>query len=147
MIQGGDPNSKNAKPRQRLGSGGPGYTIPAEITKEHAHVKGALSAARQGDNVNPKKNSSGSQFYIVHGQKANEDVLANNEIRKGIKYSDKVKEQYINNGGTPFLDQEYTVFGIVEKGMEIIDIIAKSKTNSSDRPVEDGKILKVRVIN
>jgi len=65
MVQGGDPDSKNAKPGARLGSGGPGYTIPAEITEEFAHVKGALSAARQGDNVNPKKKSSGSQFYIV----------------------------------------------------------------------------------
>lgn len=146
MIQGGDPNSKNAKPNQRLGSGGPGYTIPAEFTQEYAHVKGALSAARQGDNVNPKKKSSGSQFYIVHGKKANEDILKNLEASKGIKYSDEIKYQYLNNGGTPFLDQEYTVFGIVEKGMDIVDVIAATATDSSDRPKEDVKILKVRVI-
>lgn len=146
MIQGGDPNSKNAKPGQRLGSGGPGYTIPEEITEQYAHVKGSLSAARQGDQVNPKKNSSGSQFYIVHGQKANEDVLSNMEARKGITYSDEIKEKYINQGGTPFLDQEYTVFGIVEKGFDIIDKIAATNTDSSDRPTEDVKILKVRVI-
>ena len=146
MVQGGDPNSKNAKPGARLGSGGPGYTVPAEITEEFAHVKGALSAARQGDNVNPKKKSSGSQFYIVHGQKANEDVLSSMEKRKGITYSDEIKEKYINEGGTPFLDQEYTVFGMVEKGMEVIDAIAGVETNPGDRPKEDVKIIKVRVI-
>ncbi len=146
MIQGGDPNSKNAKPGQRLGSGGPGYTVPAEFSKEYAHVKGALSAARQPDHVNPKKNSSGSQFYIVHGQKASEDVLSTMEARHGMKYTDEIKSQYINSGGTPFLDQEYTVYGIVEKGMDIIDLIAGTKTDSSDRPKKDVKILKVRVI-
>lgn len=146
MIQGGDPNSKNAKPGQRLGTGGPGYTIPAEFTEEYAHVKGALSAARQGDQVNPKRNSSGSQFYIVHGQKANADVLNNMEARKGIKYSDDIRATYMNQGGTPFLDQDYTVFGIVEKGLDIIDKIAATGTDSSDRPKEDIKIVKVRVI-
>lgn len=146
MIQGGDPNSKNAKPGQRLGTGGPGYTIPAEFSPEYAHVKGALSAARQGDNVNPQKNSSGSQFYIVDGQKATEEVLSTIEAQKGIKYSDEVKTQYMTNGGTPFLDQEYTVFGIVEKGMEIIDIIAGTDTDGNNRPKTDVKILKLRVI-
>jgi len=146
MIQGGDPNSKDARSGQRLGSGGPGYTIPAEFKSEYAHVKGALSAARQGDNVNPKRNSSGSQFYIVHGQKASEDVLSNMEAKKGIKYSDEIKSQYMNIGGTPFLDQDYTVFGIVEKGMDIVDIIAGTSTDATDRPKEDVKILKVRVI-
>lgn len=146
MIQGGDPNSKNAKASQRLGSGGPGYTVPAEFTPKYAHVKGALSAARQGDQVNPKKNSSGSQFYIVQGQKASKDVLANIEARKGIKYSDEIKTQYLENGGTPFLDQEYTVFGIVEKGLDVIDKIAATETDGSDRPRKDVKILKVRVI-
>jgi len=146
MIQGGDPNSKNAKSGQRLGSGGPGYTIPAEISKEYAHIKGALSAARQGDQVNPKKNSSGSQFYVVHGQKATEEALAKMETMKGVKYSDEIKSQYMTQGGTPFLDQEYTVFGIVEKGMEIIDAIAGSSTGVGDRPKKDIKILKVRVI-
>lgn len=146
MIQGGDPNSKNAKPGQRLGSGGPGYTIPAEFKSEYAHVKGALSAARQGDQVNPKRNSSGSQFYIVHGQKASKDVLANIETRKGITYSEEIKSQYMTIGGTPFLDQDYTVFGIVEKGLDIVDVIASTDTDSTDRPKKDVKILKVRVI-
>jgi len=146
MIQGGDPTSKNAKPGQRLGTGGPGYTVPAEFTAEHAHVKGAISAARQPDQVNPKKNSSGSQFYIVHGQKATEEVLANIEARKGIKYSDEIKSKYMEMGGTPFLDQEYTVYGIVEKGLDIIDTIANTETDNSDRPRKDVKILSVRVI-
>lgn len=146
MIQGGDPNSKNAKPGQRLGTGGPGYTVPAEFTAEYAHVKGALSAARQGDASNPKRASSGSQFYVVHGQKASEDVLANMESRKGIKYSDEIKKAYMENGGTPFLDQDYTVFGIVEKGIEIIDTIARVETDKADRPREDVKIISVRVI-
>ncbi len=146
MIQGGDPNSKNAKPGQRLGSGGPGYTVPAEFTQEYAHIKGALAAARQPDTVNPKKNSSGSQFYIVHGQKASEQVLSNMEARLGVKYSEEVKSKYMAEGGTPFLDQEYTVYGIVEKGMDIIDTIAGTNTDGSDRPKEDVKILKVRVI-
>jgi peptidyl-prolyl cis-trans isomerase B (cyclophilin B) len=146
MIQGGDPISKNANKSTRLGSGGPGYTIPAEITDKYAHVKGALSAARLGDNVNPKKNSSGSQFYIVHGRNTSESDLTSNEARKDFQYPEDVKEQYMTNGGTPFLDQEYTVFGIVEKGLDIIDKIAETKVGPNDRPLEDVKILKVRVI-
>jgi len=146
MIQGGDPNSKNAKPGARLGSGGPGYTVPAEFTEEYAHVKGALAAARTGGPSNPKKASSGSQFYIVHGQKATEDVIESMETRKGIKYTEEAKAAYINNGGTPFLDQDYTVFGIVEKGLDIVDKIAGVETDGSDRPKKDVKITKVRVI-
>ncbi len=146
MVQGGDPNSKNAKPGSRLGSGGPGYTVPAEFSEEYAHVKGALAAARTGGPSNPKKASSGSQFYIVHGQKATEDVIESMETRKGIKYTDEAKAAYLNNGGTPFLDQDYTVFGIVEKGLDIVDIIAGVKTDGSDRPEKDVKIIKVRVI-
>lgn len=146
MIQGGDPNSKNAKPGTRLGSGGPGYTVPAEFTEEYAHVKGALAAARTGGPSNPKKASSGSQFYIVHGQKATEEVIESMEKRKGVTYTDEAKAAYINNGGTPFLDQDYTVFGIVEKGLDIVDKIAEVETDGSDRPKSDVKITKVRVI-
>tara|TARA_R110000737_G_scaffold311093_1_gene320001 strand:+ start:2828 stop:3712 length:885 start_codon:yes stop_codon:yes gene_type:complete len=146
MVQGGDPNSKNAKPGTRLGSGGPGYTVPAEFTEEYAHVKGALAAARTGGPSNPKKASSGSQFYIVHGQKATADVLESMETRKGVKYTDETKEAYINQGGTPFLDQDYTVFGIVEKGLDIVDKIAEVETDGSDRPKKDVIIIKVRVV-
>lgn len=146
MIQGGDPNSKNAKKGQRLGTGGPGYTVPQEFSQEYVHIKGALAAARQPDSVNPKKNSSGSQFYIVDGKTYTEESLAANEAKLGIKYSEEMKTQYITNGGTPFLDMEYTVFGLVEKGIEVIDAIAKSRTDAANRPNEDVKILKARVI-
>lgn len=147
MIQGGDPNSKNASAGQRLGTGGPGYTVPAEFSDEYAHVKGALAAARTGGPSNPKKASSGSQFYIVHGQKSTEDVLENMETRKDMKYTDETKKRYLEQGGTPFLDQDYTVYGIVEKGLDIVDKIAQVATDPSDRPTEDVKIIKVRVIN
>ena len=146
MIQGGDPNSKNAKAGQRLGTGGPGYTIPAEFNADYAHVRGALAAARQGDAVNPKKESSGSQFYIVHGKEVSDNVLKNMEARKGFSYTEETKELYKTVGGTPFLDQEYTVFGMIEKGQDVIDKIAKVQTDRSDRPTEDVKILNVRVI-
>jgi len=146
MIQGGDPNSKNARSGQRLGTGGPGYTIPQEFSEKYPHVKGALAAARQPDSVNPKKHSSGSQFYIVQGRKVSPEVLKNTEASKGINYSDEAKELYQTRGGTHFLDMEYTVFGMIEKGMEVIDSIAAVKTDQANRPVEDVKILKVRVI-
>ncbi len=146
MVQGGDPNSKDARAGARLGSGGPGYTVPAEFTDEYAHVKGALAAARTGGASNPQKASSGSQFYIVHGQKATADVLESMETRKGVIYTDETKDAYINQGGTPFLDQDYTVFGIVEKGLDIVDKIAGVETGESDRPQKDVKIIKVRVV-
>ncbi|MEE9438017.1 MAG: peptidylprolyl isomerase [Saprospiraceae bacterium] len=146
MIQGGDPDSKNAKPNQRLGSGGPGYKIDEEISAENVHVKGALAAARQGDGANPKKKSSGSQFYIVHGREVSDDSIDDLESRKGIKYSPEARASLIKYGGTPFLDMEYTVFGIIEKGLDIVDAIAAVQTHPGDRPKEDVKILKVRVV-
>lgn len=146
MIQGGDPDSKNATPGSRLGSGGPDYTIPSEISAGNFHVKGALSAARQGDFVNPQKNSSGSQFYIVQGQVTPENQLRNAERSKRIQYSEEDIKKYTTIGGTPQLDNEYTVFGVVITGLDIIDKVAASQTDGSDRPVQDVKILKVRVI-
>ncbi len=107
MIQGGDPNSKDSIP-QNDGLGGPEYTVPAEFTPTLKHVKGALSAARMGDQINPLKASSGSQFYIVH-----------------------------NVNGTPFLDGGYTVFGQVIKGLEVIDKIAVQDKDRSDRPIKN----------
>lgn len=145
MIQGGDPTSKNAKPEQPLGTGGPGYTIPAEFVDSLVHVKGALSAARQGDQVNPEKRSSGSQFYIVQGKPLSKDELEMIEARKGIRYSPDQRETYTTIGGTPFLDREYTVFGRVIDGLEVIDKIAAVATDSRDRPAADVK-MKVRVI-
>lgn len=135
MIQGGDPQSRNAHPGKRLGSGGPGYTIPHEIGSPH--FKGTLAAARQGNAANPKKNSSGSQFYIVQGQPMSDTELTSFEQQKGFKYNEVQRNKYIELGGTPMLDGEYTVFGEVVEGMEVIDKIASVQTDHSDRPVED----------
>jgi len=137
MIQGGDPNSRGADPSARLGTGGPGYQVDAEITPEFAHVKGALAAARIGGPANPQKKSSGSQFYIVQGGPVEDQQLAQMEARLGIRYSDDLKSSYLEQGGTPFLDQDYTVFGQVIEGLDIIDQIAEVRTAPGDRPVED----------
>ncbi len=145
MIQGGDPNSRNARPGDPLGMGGPGYTIPAEFVDSLAHIKGALAAARQGDQVNPQKRSSGSQFYIVQGQTVTRAMLDQMEARKGFRYSQALRDAYAELGGTPFLDQDYTVFGRVIKGLEVLDAIAQVATDGRDRPEEDV-VMKVRVI-
>jgi cyclophilin family peptidyl-prolyl cis-trans isomerase len=150
MIQGGDPNSRGAQPGQQLGMGGPGYTVPAEFNKEFIHKKGALSAARQGDMVNPERRSSGSQFYVVQGQKLNDAQLAQTEAyinRKtpGFKYTDVQKEIYRTLGGTAQLDMDYTVFGEVIEGINIIDSIAAQPTAPGDRPLKDV-IMKMEVI-
>lgn len=189
MIQGGDPESKNAAPGQPLGSGGPGYTIPAEFVTTLFHEKGALSAARQGDQVNPERASSGSQFYVVQGtvtpraqlegtdqgkiiaafrdcmQNQPESDLAkeyqavmtenpgdNTAIQEKVestldrlteltgatfKMAEDRIEKYSTVGGTPFLDDQYTVFGKVISGLDIIDNIAMVQTAPGDRPVED----------
>ena len=146
MAQGGDPNSKNAKPNANLGSGGPGYTIPAEINEKLVHYSGALAAARQGDQVNPDKKSSGSQFYLVHGGPVSEQTLNRQERETGIIYSDEIREKYYEVGGTPFLDFNYTVFGQVIEGLDIVDAIATSKTRPGDRPEEDIIIYDVVLI-
>lgn len=147
MIQGGDPDSRNAAANQRLGMGGPGYTVEAEIRDEFVHLKGALSAARQGDQVNPEKRSSGSQFYIVQGAPTQPQMLMGLENRMNMKrdssnlfrYSEEMVEAYQNTGGTPHLDGEYTVFAQVVEGLEIIDSIAAVPTARGDRPLEDVK--------
>jgi cyclophilin family peptidyl-prolyl cis-trans isomerase len=145
MIQGGDPNSKDAPAGQALGMGGPGYTVPAEMRDSLVHVKGALSAARMGDAGNPLKASSGSQFYVVQGKVLDANMLARIEASKGIHYTPEQKEQYMTIGGTPFLDREYTVFGRVIKGLEVIDKIAEQQKDPRDRPLKDVK-MKIRVI-
>ena len=156
MVQGGDPQSKGADANARLGSGGPGYTVEAEIRPDLLHVKGALSAARQGDNVNPERRSSGSQFYLVQGRQFSENELSGiegriaafaNEYGNGLAnvengqfvYSDESRELYKTVGGTPFLDMQYTVFGYVIEGLDIIDSIAAEPTDRrrGDRPLED----------
>jgi peptidylprolyl isomerase len=201
MIQGGDPFSKNAKSGQRLGLGGPGYTIPAEIRPNHFHKRGALAAARESDDVNPKRRSSGSQFYIVQGRKytlkelnklerrltaihrndlimkfltekgnqAYRDTLKSlakakntdgiikfrNRVyklalkkyhKKPFHFTEEQKRIYTTIGGAPHLDGQYTVFGEVIKGMDIVDKIANVKTDINDRPLKDIRIIKMEVI-
>lgn len=131
MIQGGS----NANGQQD-----PGYTVPAEFLPKYIHKKGALSAARMGDQVNPKKASSGSQFYIVQGQVYNEAMLDQMEARTGVKYTPEQREAYATLGGTPHLDGAYTVFGQVADGFDVIDKIAAVKTGPGDKPVEDVKM-------
>lgn len=196
MIQGGDPNSKEAVPGAQYGTGGPDYTIEAEIKPELIHKRGALAAARQGDEVNPERRSSGSQFYIVWGQVYNQgqigqlakqmDMQAQQAIfnqlvaehrseimqlrrdrnqeglmelqndlqaqtyakfqsmpNKGL--TDAQKEAYTTVGGTPHLDGQYTVFGEVIEGLDVVEKIQSTKTQRGDRPCEDIKILKTEV--
>ena len=142
MIQGGDPDSRGARSGQALGMGGPGYTVPAEISAGHIHLKGALAAART---QNPEKRSSGSQFYIVQGNPLTTAQLDQIEARNGIRYSTPQRDAYLEAGGTPFLDGEYTVFGRVIEGLDVIDRITEQQTDPRDRPVQDIK-MKIRVI-
>ncbi len=127
MIQGG---------HNQDGSVDPGYTIPAEFRANHIHKKGALAAARLGDQVNPKKASSGCQFYIVQGQVLTDAHIQMYQQRMGLTFTQEQIEAYTTVGGTPHLDGEYTVFGEVVEGLEIIDKIAKVKTGYMDVPVE-----------
>lgn len=135
MIQGGDPSSKGSPAGAPLGNGGPGYTIPAEIGLHH--FRGALSAARLGDRANPKKESSGSQFFIVTGIDVTDQMLEGMERSKGIKYSDAQKQLYKEVGGRPDLDAGYTVYGEVTEGMDVVDKISQMPANGSNRPNED----------
>lgn len=142
MAQGGDPNSKGAALTQHLGTGGPGYTIPAEFNKNFIHKKGALCAARQGDQVNPEKRSSGSQFYLVQGSVLNDMQLGQMETyvgqkMLGFKYTEEQKNIYKTIGGTAQLDMDYTVFGEIVSGLEILDVILAQPTQPGDRPLEN----------
>ncbi len=136
MIQGGGQEGK---------MNDPGYTIPAEFVPAHFHKKGALAAARKGDQVNPKKASSGSQFYIVHGMVMQPAQIDMFEKQTGKKVSAERRKVYSTIGGTPHLDDDYTVFGEVTKGLEVIDKIAAVQTAAGDRPVKDVK-MKITVV-
>jgi len=151
MIQGGDPNSKRAEAGKPLGDGSPGYTVPAEFRKTLFHKKGALAAARMGDNVNPTKASSGSQFYIAQGKVFTDAGLDSVETFRlnGRKIPAEQREVYKTIGGTPHLDQGYTVYGEVIKGLDVLDKIAAVQTSRGqdrDRPLEDVRIIKAKLI-
>jgi cyclophilin family peptidyl-prolyl cis-trans isomerase len=140
MIQGGDPGSKDAPSGERLGSGGPGYTVPAEFVDTLVHVKGAIAAARMPDSVNPEKASSGSQFYIVQGSTVDDRALDRLESRRNFTYGAEQRAEYLRNGGYPPLDGDYTVFGKVISGFDVIDKIANVAKDNRDRPIEDVKM-------
>ena len=151
MIQAGDPDSKNAPPGKPLGNGGPSYTVPAEFRTTLFHKKGAIAAARQGDNVNPEKASSGSQFYIVLGKTFSDAGLDSLEIFRlnGKKIPSNQREAYKTVGGTPHLDQGYTVFGEVIMGLGTVDKIAAVATSRAvdrDRPLENVMITKAKLV-
>jgi peptidyl-prolyl cis-trans isomerase B (cyclophilin B) len=147
MVQTGDPKSKTAKPGEALGGGSPGYTIPAEMRPGLFHKKGALAAARTPDEVNPTRVSNGSQFYLVHGRVYDEEDLNQVEARlNGYKIPAAHREVYKTIGGSPSLDQKYTIFGEVIQGIEVIDSIAAVPTGERNRPVTDVKIIKASLI-
>ncbi len=140
MIQGGDPNSKNAEKGELLGQGGPGYSIPAEIVPQYFHKKGALAAARKGDEVNPSKSSSGSQFYIIQGTlftKAQLDLMVQRKMH--APFTAKEIEAYTTLGGSPHLDGGYTVFGEITEGFDVFDKLMKAPVDAYDRPLTDIK--------
>ena len=198
MVQAGDPESKNAEKGVQLGAGGPGYNIPAEfVYPKYFHKRGALSAARQADQVNPERQSSGSQFYIVTGKKygkydlqdmekqlseqqgqaifdrlvaQNRDSIMNLQLagdndgllklqdeliakteaelkEKGpFKFTKEQVDAYMEDGGTPFLDNQYTVFGEVIDGMRTVDKIESAGTDMADRPRKDIRIITMEII-
>lgn len=150
MIQGGDPDSRDAAPGKLLGEGDPGYTLPAEIKfPQIYHKRGVLAAAREGDQTNPERRSSGSQFYIVWGKTFSrediEKVAAHVERTTGYIMPEELKNYYMHYGGTPHLDGAYTVFGEVVKGLEVVNAIQQVATDRNDRPLEDIKILSAKI--
>lgn len=149
MIQGGDPDSRTAGDRGIvLGKGSPGYTIEAEIRPELIHRKGALAAARQPDPINPEKRSSGSQFYLVQGGPWTQASLKRMEERRNGQRPDSLAwhytpeqiKEYETWGGAPHLDREYTIFGQVVDGLEVLDAIANLPCDAADRPLVDVRM-------
>lgn len=153
MVQAGDPESKLAPAGKELGEGDVGYTLPAEIrTPEIFHRRGMLAAAREGDEVNPERRSSGAQFYVVWGKRLEEAELrelrkrCDPYLEKPVELTSDMLRAYRIDGGTPHLDGQYTVFGRVVKGLKVIGRIQRTRTDEHDRPVEDVRILRAYVI-
>ncbi|MBQ8098850.1 MAG: peptidylprolyl isomerase [Bacteroidaceae bacterium] len=152
MIQGGDPDSKGARLDKPLGDGGPGYDLPAEICfPKLYHRRGVVAAAREGDDVNPERRSSGSQFYIVWGKrftkreiKSMADTIAR-RTKQNVILPDSIRQVYTKTGGTPHLDGQYTVFGEVIKGLDIVERIQKVVIRPNNRPFDDVIILSTTV--
>ncbi len=149
MIQTGDPDSRGAKPDSLLGEGGPGYTLPAEIVyPDLCHLRGAVAAARESDDVNPEWRSSGSQFYIVWGQKMRRDPMQRARAHlaeMGIEMDHLLVSDYQMTGGTPHLDGTYTVFGHVIEGLDVVEAIQQVDTDTNDRPRQDVTLLRAVV--
>lgn len=137
MIQGGDPESRGAKPGVLLGNGGPDYAIPQEFVDSLYHRKGVLAAAREPDEINPDKESSASQFYIVEGQTWEDEDFPRFERRIGKDIPEEHRTIYKTIGGTPFLDNQYTVFGEMVAGFNVLEAIASVRVDRNNRPVED----------
>lgn len=150
MIQGGDPDSKDAAPGVLLGEGDRPYTVPAEFRLEKGifHRRGVLAAAREGDDVNPEQRSSAMQFYIVWGRVFDDEGLDKMQERLDrqtggrVKLTPQMREVYKTVGGTPHLDGQYTVFGEVTSGLDVVDAIQNVATDENDRPLENVRILK-----
>lgn len=153
MIQTGDSTSRHAQPGAPAGDYSPDYTLPAEIRYPALyHHRGAVAAARESDDVNPEHRSSASQFYIVYGQRFNEDMLDQVQARLDKATKGKVtippalREAYYKKGGTPHLDGQYTVFGEVVEGMDVVQAIQNVETDAHDRPLQDVRILRAAVV-
>lgn len=149
MIQAGDPDSRHAGAGALLGEADAGYTLPAEFRfPELAHTRGALAAAREGDFSNPRRESSGSQFYIVWGRQFDDEQLdlLRQRMPAGFEWPDSLRRLYTTLGGTPHLDGAYTVFGHVVEGLEVVEAIQGVETDANDRPAEDVRILRAEIV-
>ena len=146
MVQTGDPDSRKAKADAVLGNGGPDYTIPAEFSSKLFHKKGVLSAARIGDAENPNQDSSGSQFFIVTGKKYDAKALATLAKNKGLNLTEEQTQAYQTIGGTPHLDGNYSVFGEITEGLDVLEKIAAVKKGDRNRPLEDISIKNIKMI-
>ena len=148
MIQAGDPESKNAPKGKMLGAGDVGYTVPAEfVYPKYFHKRGMFAAARTGDDENPERASSATQFYIVTGKFFTEMELDKMEKEQSVTFTPDQRQAYMLEGGTPHLDGKYTIFGEVVSGMKAVDKIQFTETNADDRPVKNIKIKSMKIVN